>query len=175
MFDLIIIGAGPAGITAAYEAKQAGLDEASAEDTAQDVFATLVKELSKFEYDQARGNFRSWLKTITVRKVRDAQRKKQPQVLGDDVIAAFEPLDEESLSKLWDQEYHELLVQQALRVMQNSFEEKTWRACWETTVNSRPAKEVGIELGISEASVFVAKSRVLRRLREELAGLMDDK
>jgi RNA polymerase sigma-70 factor (ECF subfamily) len=57
--------------------------------------------------------------------------------------------------------------------MQTEFEQSTWRACWEHTVTGKSAAAVGQELGMSEGAVYVAKSRVLRRLRQELAGLME--
>jgi RNA polymerase sigma-70 factor (ECF subfamily) len=60
-----------------------------------------------------------------------------------------------------------------LELMRNEFEEPTWRACFECTVNDRPAAEVARELGLSVNAVYVAKSRVLRRLRQELDGLWE--
>ena len=58
---------------------------------------------------------------------------------------------------------------------QHSIGEKpaTWRACWEFVVSDRPAKEVAAELGLTVNAVYLAKSRVLRRLRHELVGLLD--
>jgi RNA polymerase sigma-70 factor (ECF subfamily) len=57
--------------------------------------------------------------------------------------------------------------------MQAEFAETTWRACWESAVGGRPAAEVAAALGISVGAVYVAKSRVLGRVRQELAGLLD--
>jgi RNA polymerase sigma-70 factor (ECF subfamily) len=57
--------------------------------------------------------------------------------------------------------------------MQNEFQPTTWRAFWEVVVSARTASEVAAELGISVDSVYAAKSRVLRRLRKELEGMMD--
>jgi RNA polymerase sigma-70 factor (ECF subfamily) len=70
-------------------------------------------------------------------------------------------------------EYRDFLVARALRLMQADFQPTTWKACWEHGVCGRPAHEVAAELGISESSVYVAKCRVLRRLRVELDGLLD--
>ena len=60
-----------------------------------------------------------------------------------------------------------------LELMQCEFSPKTWKACWEHVVASRSAAEVAAELGISVGSVYVAKSRVLGRLRQELDGLFE--
>ena len=62
---------------------------------------------------------------------------------------------------------------QALRLMVADFEPTTWKACWETVVADRPAAAVAAELGISVNAVYLAKARVLARLRTDLDGLLD--
>jgi RNA polymerase sigma-70 factor (ECF subfamily) len=57
--------------------------------------------------------------------------------------------------------------------MQSDFQPATWRACWEHVAEGRPAAEVAAELGMTEGAVYVARCRVLRRLRSELEGLLD--
>jgi RNA polymerase sigma-70 factor (ECF subfamily) len=57
--------------------------------------------------------------------------------------------------------------------MQAEFEATTWKACWAVVVEDRPAAQVATELGISPNAVYIARSRVLRRLRRELEGLLD--
>ncbi len=58
-----------------------------------------------------------------------------------------------------------------LALMQSDFEETTWRAFWLTAVEGQTAPLAAQQIGISTAAVYMAKSRVLRRLREELDGL----
>lgn len=155
-------------------AQRAGLADQDAADLAQDVLILLMKELPSFEYDTARGNFRGWLKTITINKCREMQRRRVPAAGagGDrDPLQAIAGAD--GLEEFWDAEYRQHLVRKALEVMRAEFEPRTWKACWEHTVNEKTAAEVGQELGMSEAAVYVAKGRVLRRLRLELAGLLD--
>lgn len=152
-------------------AQQAGQSESDAADTVQDIFVVLLRELPGFTYDQQRKNFRGWLKTLVINKVRDKQRKKSPDVISDSHLQELEQSAE--FDALAEAEYQQMLITQALRVMKADFEEKSWQACWETTVHERSAKEVAAQLGMTEAAVFAAKSRVLRRLREELAGLID--
>jgi RNA polymerase sigma-70 factor (ECF subfamily) len=60
-----------------------------------------------------------------------------------------------------------------LEIMQADFEPATWRACWEFVVEGRPAAEVARELGLSVNAVYLAKGRVLRRLRAELEGMLE--
>jgi RNA polymerase sigma-70 factor, ECF subfamily len=72
-----------------------------------------------------------------------------------------------------EEEYRQYIVSRALQLMQADFQPDTWKACWEYVVRDRPAADVAVELGISVNAVHLAKSRVLRRLREELNGLLD--
>jgi RNA polymerase sigma-70 factor (ECF subfamily) len=79
----------------------------------------------------------------------------------------------ESADAFEEGEYRQHLVARALELMQSELQTVTWRACWEFVVNDRSASEVAQALGISVNAVYLAKGRVLRRLREELAGLLD--
>jgi RNA polymerase sigma-70 factor (ECF subfamily) len=73
----------------------------------------------------------------------------------------------------WETEYRQMLAARALEIMRAEFEPATWQACWETVVSGRPAAEVASELGLTTNAVYLARSRVLRRLRCELQGLLD--
>ena len=138
----------------------------------QEVLTVLVQKLPSFTYEPGK-SFRRWLHTITVNKWRERGRRKSlprpgPNDQGLSGVAAApeaQPLDEV--------EYREQLVRRALRIMQAEFEPTTWKACWESVVAGRPAGEVAKELGVSVDVVYGAKSRVLRRLRQELHGLLD--
>jgi RNA polymerase sigma-70 factor (ECF subfamily) len=153
-----------------YWARRRGLQESDAADLVQDVFALLVHKLPEFVYDR-RKSFRNWLRTILYNKDRDRVRRAahQPRTLG--------PLTEPSVpgdaEAAWEAEYRELLVARALELMQNEFQPATWKACWEVVVAGRPAAEVAAELGLTVGAVYAAKSRVLRRLRRELDGLLE--
>ena len=70
-------------------------------------------------------------------------------------------------------EYRRFLVNRALITMKAEFPEHTWQACWKLVVEGLSGAEVAKELGISENDAYVSKSRVLRRLRAELADLLD--
>ena len=73
----------------------------------------------------------------------------------------------------WETEYRQHVVSQALRVMQADFEPKTWQACWAMVVEGQSAVQVAQTLGLRVGTVYAAKCRVLARLRQELAGLVD--
>jgi RNA polymerase sigma-70 factor (ECF subfamily) len=143
-----------------------GLQDADAADLVQDVYSVLLVKLPEFRYDPSR-SFRGWLHTVLVNRWRDGARR--PGVPLPAEVAEPDPADE-----LREAEYRRYLVGRAVRIMQSDFESKTWQACWETAVRERPAAEVAAELGMTVAAVYIARSRVLCRLRQELAGLLDN-
>jgi RNA polymerase sigma-70 factor (ECF subfamily) len=143
-----------------------------AADLVQEVLTTLVQKLPEFHYDP-RQSFRAWLRTITLNKGRDLCRRRAarpagpgdrplPDVGGPDSAAAFD-----------ESEYRQHLVRRALQLMQAEFQPVTWKACWEYMIAERPAADVARELGVTVNAGYLAKSRVLTRLRQELAGLVD--
>lgn len=155
-----------------YWARRTGMGEHEAADLVQDVFTVLVQKLPEFTYDQ-RKSFRGWLRTILLNKYRDGRRRAGAVAIHTNEEALANVADGGSPEVFWETEYHEQLVGRALELMQAEFQTTTWKACWETVVNERPASAVAAELGISVDAVYAGKSRVLRRLRQELAGLLD--
>ena len=75
--------------------------------------------------------------------------------------------------KYWDEEYREHLVRRALELMQADFPAKSWQACWDIVVRGKSAAQVAAESGTTVGAVHAAKFRVLTRLRQELAGMME--
>ncbi len=153
--------------------RRIGLSDADAADLTQTVFMLLYEKLPEFRYDPSR-SFRAWLKTVMMNAWRNQLRQRKSQfssrseALDSDLIPDTDPrlqLDED--------EYRAQLVRRALALMQEHFEPNTWKACWEFVVNDRPAAEVALELEITENAVYLAKSRVLRHLRQELRGFLD--
>lgn len=153
-------------------ASSLGLQDQDAADLVQDVFVTLVRKMPEFIYDPTKG-FRNWLRAVTFNRWRDhlKRRGKRPPAGGDGSLTGLPAPDGEVA--FWEVEYRRHLVGRALRVMRAEFRPTTWRACWGLVVEGRPAVEVAAELGVSENAVYIAKGRVLRRLRQELEGLID--
>ncbi len=154
-------------------ARRASMNDSDAADVVQDVFLVLMAELPGLEYDGVRKNFRGWLKTITVNKCRERQRRRVVVSEGNE-SGLSGVVDDATVSKFWENEYQKHLIARALEIMQAEFEPTTWQACWQTTVKERPVADVAAELGITINAVYVARSRVLRRLREELRDLLDE-
>jgi RNA polymerase sigma-70 factor (ECF subfamily) len=152
-------------------AQRAGLTAHDAADLVQDVFTILVQTLPTFDYDR-NGRFRSWLRTITMNKLRD--RKRRSALLRQQPLeAGCEPALPDDVEAFWEAEYRRELIHRALELMRADFAPVTWRACWEFVANGRSAADVAKELGLSENAVYLAKCRILRRLRDELGGLLE--
>ena len=156
---------------------RAGLQSSDADDIVQEVFRSVATSLDRFRKQKPGDSFRGWLWTITRNKVNDHFRTKPLQPLGACGTAAgislhelpdraWEEVDGESDSRLRSH-----LAQRAVALMKSDFAPKTWHAFWLSAIDGQPASQVSEELGMSTTSVYVAKSRVLRRLREEFDGL----
>lgn len=150
-----------------------------ARDIAQEVFRSAHRSMDRFQRDRPGDRFRAWLLTITRNKIRDyvRQRKRDPAAAGGtDMLVQIHQipdLDWESSTGGSEFDSRSNLAKRAITLIQGDFAERTWNAFWETTIEGRDPEEVAKQLGISKWSVYQAKSRVLRRLREELDGLED--
>jgi RNA polymerase sigma-70 factor (ECF subfamily) len=149
-----------------------GAPRQDAADLIQEVLILLVRKLPDFRYDP-RQRFRSWLWTVTRNKCAELHRRAPVAAPQADSQALDELSDREDADETGEVEYRQYLVGQALRLMQAEFQPTTWKAFWESVTTLRPAAEVAAELGLSIGAVYAAKSRVLRRLRQELDGLLD--
>jgi RNA polymerase sigma-70 factor, ECF subfamily len=151
-----------------YWARKLGLQDQDAEDLVQDVLIVLVRKMPEFRYQPGR-TFRGWMRTVLMNKWRDRRRTGASAPLESGV----EPSVPSDADETEESEYRLYILGRALQLMVEDFEMPTWQACWDTVVCSRPATEVAAELGLSVNAVYLAKSRVLNRLRHDLAGLLD--
>jgi RNA polymerase sigma-70 factor (ECF subfamily) len=155
-----------------YWTRRLGLQSEDAADLVQEVFTTLVQKLPEFRYDRTK-SFRNWLRTLTLNKWRDRQRRRTEPPLQADAAAFTALTVDDHTDWVGEEEYRQNLIRRALQIMQSEFQPTTWKACWEYVVANRPAAEVAAELGLSVGAVYIAKSRILSRLRQELEGLLD--
>ncbi|MCI0683815.1 MAG: sigma-70 family RNA polymerase sigma factor [Gemmataceae bacterium] len=147
---------------------RAGLEGADADDLVQDIFMVLLRKLPEFRYDPSK-SFRGWLRTVALNKLRELKRRR---------VVAAGPLVEEPgaadpAEEFWDHDYRHFLVRRALDIMRTDFPETTWQACWLLVMEGKSAAEVAQAQGTTPGAVHAAKFRVLTRLRQELAGLLD--
>ncbi len=157
-------------------ARKRGLQDADAADLMQEVLRAVARAIGRLEYDSRKGTFRAWLFTISRNKVfsfLDAQRR-QVRGTGDTGVAnrlGETPAPEDE--SLWDQEYERRLFAVAIEKVKPEFQPTTWQAFWQTAVDNREPKAVAAGLKMSVGAVYVAKSRVMARLREEVRALQE--
>jgi RNA polymerase sigma-70 factor (ECF subfamily) len=155
-----------------YEwARRAGLSEHDAADVVQDVFAGVLRGIGDFSREREGATFRGWLRRITQFKVADFRRRGEAVAEGG-TDANLRLQDQPDAADEDDPAAGELLVRRGLDLIRDEFEPRTWRAFQAVALEGRAAAEVATESGMSVGAVYVAKSRVMKRLREELDGLI---
>ncbi|MAT14693.1 MAG: RNA polymerase subunit sigma-70 [Planctomyces sp.] len=141
-----------------------------AADIAQDVFVILMRELPTFERRRD-GSFRAWLKQITLNRIRTHQRRTRRKATsgGDDLQEFLTHFADPSsqLSRRWDQEHDQHVLQKLMAIVQLDFGEKTWEAFQLFAVQGHPASEVASKTGLTLNALIKGKARILSRLREE--------
>jgi RNA polymerase sigma-70 factor (ECF subfamily) len=148
-------------------------------DIFQEVFQAVARHIAGFRRERHGDTFRGWLRTITRNKVRDHFRRlsREPAGVGgtDAQLRLAELPADASVEEAGTSgaPVDHALFRLGLDMIRGEFAERTWQAFWATAVEGRPPKDVADELSMTPGAVRVAKCRVLQRLREELAGLLD--
>jgi len=156
--------------------RRARLQPADVRDVFQDTFQAIAAGIGQFEKTRPTDSFRAWIRTITQHKLADHFRRQGAQpaaVGGSEALRRLDELEGRPQSKA-DASEDEVLQQLRVRAMElirGEFEPKTWTMFWRVVVEGQDAGNVAADLGVSPSAVRLAKSRVLRRLREELSGL----
>jgi RNA polymerase sigma factor (sigma-70 family) len=148
------------------------------DDLVQDVLAVLVKDLAKFRHPGHPGAFRGWLRGILVNRLRAfwrAGRGRPSAPGGSDFFRVAEQLEDPAgdLRRLWDEQHDRCVLARLLELLAGAFEPKTLLAFRRVGLEGARARDVARELGMTVGAVYVAKSAVLRRLRQEAQGLID--
>jgi RNA polymerase sigma-70 factor (ECF subfamily) len=160
-----------------YWCRRWGIEQADADDVAQEVFHAASQDIGQFRRDRAGDTFRGWLRGITRHKAlafwRGRERQADP-VGGSEAWQRLQEIPEAELAADDEESAHvSALFHRAVKLLRDEFEERTWQAFWRTAVDDQPAAAVAMELGMTANAVRMAKSRVLHRLRTELGDLVD--
>ncbi len=150
------------------------LDQADEDDLVQDVLGAVVRAMPTFVHTGRAGSFRRWLRTTTAQQLFIFWRSRRARAgeAAPDVWTQLEDPDSD-LGRVWDREHDEFVARRLLRLMEPEFSPETWAAFRGQVLDSRPADQVALELGMSINAVRLAKYRVLTRLRKEGRGLID--
>jgi RNA polymerase sigma-70 factor (ECF subfamily) len=159
-----------------YWCQRWGVRGPDADDLLQEVFAGAAASIPNFRREQAGDTFRGWLRAITRNKLLAywRQRGRQPAAAGgSEALQRFQEITASDPGEDADEARHcSHLFHQALGLIRDEFEHRTWQAFWRVAVDGRTPAEVGRDLDMTANAVRMAKSRVLRRLREELGDLV---
>jgi RNA polymerase sigma factor (sigma-70 family) len=154
-------------------ARKHGLQDADAADLTQEVLRAVAKSVDRLEYDRERGSFRGWLFSVTRNTLCKFLARRKGQVRGTGGTAMKELLEEQpdgtaEDAAVWDREHEHRLFHWAARQVRDSFRKSTWQAFWQTAVEGKGAREVADMLGMSVGAAYIAKSRVLARVKMQI-------
>jgi RNA polymerase sigma-70 factor (ECF subfamily) len=155
-----------------------GVPAGDLDDLSQDILLSVVKHLSTFQHSGRRGAFRSWLRTIVCSRTADYWRAVDPRTNatgGSGAAAALQQIadPDSALNRQWDEEHDRYVLHCLLDLVEQEFEPTTLRAFRRLAIDGASGETAAKELGLSVAAVYVAKSRVLQRIRQEADGLID--
>ena len=164
-----------------YWCGKLGVQAQDSADVVQEVFQAVAKSIQKFQCDKPENTFRGWLRTITRSKAINAFRhqSRQPakasggsEALGQmHQVPDYNSLDDSHQTD--DAPATQALFLRACKLVQQDFQENTWKAFWLVVIEGRSPSEVAEELSMRSGTVRVAKCRVLQRLRQELGESFD--
>jgi RNA polymerase sigma factor (sigma-70 family) len=160
-------------------ARRKGLQDADANDLCQEVFRAVSQAIGGWDPDPGRGSFRGWLSRIARNLLINFLTRRPSQFRGSgstsiqDLLEA-QPAPDPSATAVFEAEYRKRLFQWAADQVKDEFTPTTWAAFWRTAIEGYPPKDVAAGLGLSVGAVYIARSRVLARLRQRIEERGDD-
>lgn len=154
-------------------ARQRGFQDADARDLCQEVLRTVAVAIDRWDPDPSLGTFRGWLFRIARNLMLNylAAQRRHPKGMGDSdlyrLLDSRQAVSQED-SVLFDTEYKRILFQRAARSIQHEFAATTWSAFWLTAVEAVEVREVAVRLSVSPGAIYIARSRVLARLKQRV-------
>ncbi|MEZ6089947.1 MAG: sigma-70 family RNA polymerase sigma factor [Pirellulaceae bacterium] len=158
------------------QCRRRGFREEDARDLTQDIFLAVSQSLDSFRREKPGDSFLHWLRSIVSRKVVDFIRKEAGKVQatgGDTAHLLIEQIPERSDLQWEPDSLRRHAFERAVQLMKTDFQENTWRAFWLSVVEGKSTDEVCSTLGMKAGAVRNARSKVQKRLIEELGDLLD--
>ncbi|AWM41131.1 RNA polymerase sigma factor [Gemmata obscuriglobus] len=158
-------------------AERLNVHGADADDLVQEVMAVVVRRFPEFVHPEKPGAFRGWLRAIAANCARSMwkARRVRPTVPGGSDFGSYlnrleDPTDD--FARAWEREHDLFVTRKLLDRIRPDFETRTWELFGRFVLDGVPAEEVAAEAGVTANAVYIAKSRVLARLRQEAGGLL---
>jgi RNA polymerase sigma-70 factor (ECF subfamily) len=160
-------------------ARQKGFQDADAQELTQEVLLAVANAIERWVPDPQRGSFRGWLFRIARNLMVNflARERRHPHGVGDTDFARWlkdQPAPDGEESAHFEREYRREVFRWAAEQIRGEFHSATWQAFWGTCVDGRGIPEVAKSLDMSVGKVYVARSRVMTRLREKIQRTMDE-
>jgi RNA polymerase sigma factor (sigma-70 family) len=160
-------------------ARNKGLQDADAQDLCQEVFRAVAGAIERWNPDPAKGKFRAWLFRIARNLLVNFLASQRRAVRGSgsssvQELLEAEPARDTQAKAEFQAEFQRRAFRWATEQVKTGFADSTWQAFWRTGVENRPIAAVAQELGLSAGAVYIARSRVLARLRECVEQLTED-
>jgi len=160
-------------------ARRKGLQDADARDLCQEVFRAVAGAIERWDPDPAKGKFRAWLFRIARNLLVNffADQRRHTRGTGStsvqDLLEA-RPADDAQAEADFAAEFKRQAFRWSAHQVKHEFADSTWQAFWKTGVDNHPVGQVARELGLSAGAVYIARSRVLARLRQRVQQLGED-
>lgn len=152
--------------------RSSGVSEADAPDLIQDVFLEIARSIHRFRRDRPGDTFTGWVRTIAHRRVIDHRRRQGTSAAGGNLARhVLESFPEPECSSESNDSASEV-VRRGLELIRSEFEARTWQAFEAVVLDGIAPQDAAAALGMSVGAVYIAKSRIAKRLRQELDGLV---
>ncbi len=148
-----------------------GLSHADAEDIVQQCMTAISTYIQSFDYDPARGRFRTWLQTMVNNKVRNLVRDRRDHPAGGDRIANV-PTDDDSPEDIFEKIWRQQHIWHCLRQIEGEVDATTFTAFQHYVIEERPIEEICAALSLKPNNVYTIKWRLTQRLSEKMTELL---
>jgi RNA polymerase sigma factor (sigma-70 family) len=152
-------------------ARRRGLQDSDARELVQEVFLGVAKAVRRWEPDERRARFRTWLFRIARNQLLTqlASRRREQVVDSDAWEGLAGSMGDDQARSAEQIEYRREVFRWASHQVQRSVKPETWAAFWQTSVVGKPVDDVARQLGVARGVVYVARSRVIQKLRNEIS------
>ncbi len=159
--------------------RKQGLQDADAADLTQEVLRSVASAIGRLNYDQRLGSFRGWLFTLVRHQLSDFRDRTRRQICTTQDGSQQDQLEQcpaaaDGLEAEWDREWERHLLAAAAELVKVDVQPATWSAFWRTAVDGHQPAEVAADLGMTVAAVYLARSRVMARLRQQVRAWSED-
>jgi len=158
-------------------ARRRGLQDSDSGDVTQEVLRAVMARAEGLDQIHQKGSLRSWLFTVAHHKVYDLQTRRRQAVQGSgesaiEAVLREQPAPEEQ--EIWEREYREQVFAWAAEQVRAACSATAWQAFHQTAVEGKSAADVAQMLSLTPAAVYLAKSRVMARLKEQIRRMEND-